>query len=380
MAFVLSLRTLNRRLIERQLLRRRTSRSALDVIKHLVALQGQEPNWPYLGLWTRLKNFRRGELTTLFHDRSVVRSTVLRRTQHLISSEDFSWLRPTVQPIVSSALQHAYCASKIGGLDLEALARVGRELLADRVLSRQELAQLLGERFPDRHGKRLADAVELLLPLVHPPPAGLWGAWGTRGAISVARADTWTGLPMGSPQVEELIRRYLMVFGPASVKDVQAWSGLTRLGDVVEGLRASLRVFHDEQGRELFDVPDAPIADEDLPVPVRFLPAFDNLVLGHADRSRIISREDRQRVAPGQAMVHPTFLVNGFVQGIWTAKNTILQVTPFRPLSEVDAEALFLEAKRLLSFIADDSSQWKIALSRGKNSSRRTPPRSPPGT
>lgn len=145
---VLSQRALNRTLLERQLLTRRTSQSALQVIEHLVAMQGQEPNWPYIGLWTRLIDFRKEELNSLLQDRKVVRSTMLRRTVHLAVADDFRWLRPTVQPIVSSALKAAFYAGEIEGLDLDELARVGRELLSGQTLTRQESAACSSSAFP----------------------------------------------------------------------------------------------------------------------------------------------------------------------------------------------------------------------------------------
>jgi hypothetical protein len=154
-----------------------------------------------------------------------------------------------------------------------------------------------------------------------------------------------------SPRIETMIGCYLAAFGPASVMDIQAWSGHTRLRGTVDGMRPRLRVFRDERGRELFDLPDAPLADPDLPAPVRFLPAFENLLLGHADRSRVIADEDRKRVMPGGAIVRPTFLVDGFVRGTWSLEGTTLLVCPFRPLSEEDTAEALDESNRLLGFV-----------------------------
>ncbi|GGL32905.1 winged helix DNA-binding domain-containing protein [Planomonospora parontospora] len=347
---IISRRVLNRTLLDRQFLLARTSRAPLDVLRHLVAVQGQEPNWPYVGLWTRIDGFRHEQLEALIHDRAVVRSTAIRRTVHLVCAHDFAWLRPAVEPVVGAALRHSYYAQEIEGVDLDELARTGREVLRGRTLTRGELGRSLGERFPGRHARRLADAVELLEPLVHGPSAGVWGAWRNRSSIEVALAEEWTGVPMAPERrLETMVVRYLAAFGPASVMDVQAWAGVTRLREVVEGLRPRLRVHRDEDGRELFDVPEATLADADLPAPVRFLPAFDNVLLGHRDRTRVISEEDRRRIAPAASGGVPAFLVDGFVGGTWALEDGAVLVSPFRPLA--DPGAVLAEAERLLPFI-----------------------------
>jgi hypothetical protein len=360
---VLTLRTLNRTLLTRQLLVTRTALPALAVVEHLIAMQAQEPNWPYIGLWTRSTDFRHDDLTALIEDRSVARTTLLRATQHLTSRDDFRWLRPTIQPVLDGTMRHAYFTRETAGLDHAAVIAAGRELLADRTLVRKELGALLAERFPGRDSTVLAGLLQYGVALVHPPPNGNWGKWGTRSSTPVTLAEAWFGGPTAElGDVETMIRRYLAAFGPASVMDVQAWSGMTRLREVVDGLRAELRVVHDEHGRELFDLPDAPLVDGDLPVPVRFLPAYDNLLLGHADRRRVLADEDRKPVFPGQARVRPTFLVDGFVEGVWTVKGSTLLVSPLRPLSKAAAASVVDEAEHLLAFVAPNPDEWDIAF------------------
>ena len=128
-------------------------------------------------------------------------------------------------------------------------------------------------------------------------------------------AETWTSLPMRDPDPEAMISRYLAGYGPATVMDIQAWSGLTRLGEVVEQMRPALRLWRDERGRELLDLPDAPIAAPDVPAPVRFIPAFDNALLGHKDRTRIIDEGDRKRLACDASAGLPVFPQDGFTRG-----------------------------------------------------------------
>jgi hypothetical protein len=350
---VLSQRVLSRTLLERQLLVRRSACSALEAIERLVAVQAQEPNWPYVGLWTRLADFRPADLMALLDDRRVVRGGLIRRTKHLASSADYLWLRPLVQlPNFSGGPRRGLYGRETAGLDMAALADASRELMSGRMLTGPQLGRLLAERFPGRDWVVLMGSAQFLVAVVHAPPGGAWGSWGIRGGTSFVLAEEWLGRPMAvSPRIETLIRRYLAAFGPASVMDMQAWSGVTRLRDQVDGLRSELRVFHTEQGTELFDLPDAALADPELPVPVRFLPAYDNLLLGHADRTRIIRDEDRKLVAPGRALVLPTFLVDGFVHGTWSLKGATLRICPFRPLARSDTAAVLAEAERLLDFV-----------------------------
>ncbi|MFI7626327.1 winged helix DNA-binding domain-containing protein [Microbispora rosea] len=349
---VLSLRALNRALLHRQFLMERTRRTALQVLGHLVAMQAQEPNWPYVGLWSRVDGFAQAQLIVLLEERTVVRSALLRSTQHLAVSGDFRRFRPVLQPVLDRTASTPYFRRVSGGLDTGALTAAGARILAGRTLPRRELARLLALRWPGREGKILAGEVELRSPLVHTPETATWGRWGTRNAVSVTRAEDWLGAPMTPASAQELVRRYLAAYGPAGVMDVQAWSGLTRLREVIQTMRGELRCCRDPEGRELFDLETAPEwPDPHTPVPVRFLPAFDNLLLGHADRTRVISGADRKRVMPGAAMVLPTFLVDGFVHGSWSVKDGTLRLVPFRPLRAAERDAVAEEAERLLPFL-----------------------------
>ncbi|MCU1646847.1 MAG: winged helix DNA-binding protein [Nocardia sp.] len=347
----ISLRQLNRTLLVRQMLAERVSMPAGDLIRHLIAVQGQEPNWPYVGLWTRLTDFRHEDLAALLHDRSVVRSTMIRRTVHLADAADYRWLYPTVRPVIEAALQAPYFQEAIDGIDRIEFGTAGRELLTGRTLTRIELAQMLADRFPSPHPGRLAQALGVMLPMVHHPEAGVWGAWRNR-RVSVSLAEEWMGTPLAeSPQPETMILRYLAAFGPATVADIQAWSGTTRLAEVLARLRPQLRVYRDESGRDLFDLPDAPLADPDLPAPVRLLPAFDNALLGHRDRTRVISDEDRARITKIASGGVPMYLVDGFVHGRWSINGATIQITPWHPLSATAEADIRTEAERLLTLM-----------------------------
>lgn len=340
---VLTLRTLNRTFLERQLLLRRVGLPARDVVERLVAVQAQEADPPYVGLWSRMTDFAPEDLERLLHDRVVVRGALLRRTQHLALGDDYLAIRPLLERAMRGTARTGI-QDELEGLEPADIAAAAREILRGRVLPRPELGRLLAERFPGRRPAMLARVAHYMLPLVHPLPGGRWGH---RGRIPCALAEDWLGRPLDpETPAAPMIRRYLAGFGPASVRDMQAWSGVTRLKDVVAGM--DLTEYRDEHGRVLYDLPGAALADADAPAPVRFIPEFDNLVLGHADRTRIVSDADRGRVISG-AIVRSTLLVDGFVHGLWRMDRSRLVVSPFRPLP--DPDAVLAEAGRLAGFI-----------------------------
>lgn len=347
----LTRRALNRATLERQLLLRRADLPALIVIERLCGLQAQDPDPPYIGLWSRIDAFGIDDLTRSLYRREVVRATLFRGTQHLVTAEDYLWLRPLLQPMLDRWQKGGF-GGFTAGLDLGELAAAARAVLGEDTLTRPELGRALAERWPGRDPVALARSVQGLLPVVHPPPDGTWGR---RGTTPFTLAEHWLGRPLAAePSARELVVRYLAAFGPATVRDVQAWSGMTRLGEVIESLRPRLRVFGNEDGRELFDLPEAPRPDPDVPAPVRFLAALDNVVLAHADRTRVVS-DDRR----GHVVVEAAVTVDGFVHGLWSVKRdrgtATLVVRLFEPLSGRDEAAVTEEGARLLRFAAPDA-------------------------
>ena len=349
-------RELNRATLERQMLLRRRKLSAIEAIERLVGMQAQAPTPPYIGLWTRLKDFHPDELERLILQRRAVRIALMRNTVHLVSARDCLALRPLMQPVFDRTLYSTRAnRAHLEGVDVEALVAAGRALLEERPRTAKELGELLQEQWPERDPASLARAIRHLVPLVQVPPRGLWGK---SGPAAHTTAEAWLGRPLDpAPSLEETILRYLGAFGPATVKDVQTWSGLTRLGEVIECLRPRLRIFRDESGKELFDVPDAPMPDPDTPAPPRFLPEFDNLILSHADRTRIIAEEYRKAIASKNGMVPASVLVDGFVRGTWkTARSrgkATLEIKPFESLTNVDRDALVEEGERIIRFVAE---------------------------
>lgn len=327
---VLSLRALNRALLERQrLLRRIPARGApggaepagpggtgpvIETIEHLVGMQAQAPFPPYFGLLARLEGFRADDLAGLLVSRDVVRVALMRGTIHLVSARDCLMLRPLVQPVLDRALSTTF-GRPLTGADLPAVAAAGRALTGEQPRTFAELGGLLAQTWPSYPPAALAQAVRALVPLVQVPPRAVWGR---AGQARHTPAETWLGRPLDAgASVGALVRRYLAAFGPATVLDVQAWSGLTRLREVIEPMRPSLRTFRDSQGRELFDLPGAPRPDPGTPAPARLVPEYDNLILAHDDRTRIMSEENRKRLFSQLNVFPGTVLVDGFVRGMW---------------------------------------------------------------
>ena len=385
---VLSTRALNRAMLDRQLLLRRSSLTATEAIAHLVGMQAQAPFPPYTGLWTRLDGFQPDDLARLILDRSVVRIALMRSTVHLVTAADCLALRPVLQPMLEQVIQTAY-AKQLQGLDLTAIAKLGRHLVEEQPRTTTELSRLLVEHWPDRDRSALANVVRAAVPLVQLPPRAVWGR---SGASTVTTAQAWLGQPLAADRAPDaMVQRYLRAFGPASVADVQKWSGLTRLREVVERLRPGLRVFRDVNGVELFDLPDpgpgrpdppdasppdasppdasppdTGLPDPDTPAPVRFLPEFDNILLSYADGSRVAAAEHRPALFTVNGIIRSTVLVDGFVRGIWKitkAKRTAtLEIAPFRRLAARDRSVVEAEGSRLLAFTAAEADTHDIRL------------------
>ncbi|MGB2571735.1 winged helix DNA-binding domain-containing protein [Micromonospora citrea] len=345
---VLDRRALNRALLARQLLLQRHDMPVVDALEHLVGLQAQEPLEPYVGLWSRLAGFQPPALAELLLSRQAVRTLLMRRTLHLVTARDCRTLRPVHQAMVVSRMWSTL-RRVLPGVDLDELAGLGRPLFEERPRRLTEAARAVADRWPGVEPRWLGDALSTLVPLVQVPPRGIWGE---RGAAYHTTIEQWLGqaLEPASPHtVDALVLRYLAAYGPASSADIRAWSGLSGLRDSVHRLRPSLRTFRDERGRELFDVPDGVLPDPETPAPPRFLPAFDNAVLGYDDRSRVIDTAHRGLSVTGARFL----LVDGRVAGTWTVAvddgAATVRITPLRALTTGERDAVVAEGESLLT-------------------------------
>jgi hypothetical protein len=356
MPTALTRRALGRALLARQLLLHRSKLPVTEAVEHLVGLQAQAPAPPYFALWSRLVGFTPAQLSDRISDRSVVRIVLMRGTIHLVSAADCLALRPVMAPMLERSLvgNTTYGKAKLAGLDLAEVAGAARTLVEEKPRTMAELRTLLGPQWPDRDPVSLAQTARSLLPLVQVPPRGLWG---TGGQPACTTAESWLGRPLAEPSPERMVLRYLAAFGPATVRDIQAWSGLTRLAEVTERLGSRLVRLRTADGAELLDLPDAPRPDPDVPAPVRFLAPFDNALLSHADRSRILDEDARKVVfASVNGQIPGTILVDGTVRGIWRIhRNSELRIDTIRPLSKRHASSVTAEGNRLLRFAEPDA-------------------------
>jgi len=252
---VISDRALNRTLLRRQFLLDRVDRPALDVVEHLVGLQAQEPADPYVALWDRIAGFDPAELATAVATGDAVRIALQRSTIHLVSAADCAALRPVLQPALERMARSSF-GTRLAGVDQGELAEAASALVAEQPLTFGELGRLLRERWPQRPEIALAQTARALVPMVQLPPRGVWGRSGR--ALHGLAADRIDRPFAAGAAPDRLVLRYLAAFGPATVADVQTWSGLTRLAEVVDRLRPRLRTDRAEDGRELLDLPDAP--------------------------------------------------------------------------------------------------------------------------
>jgi winged helix DNA-binding protein len=371
---VLSRRALNRALLARQMLLRPVRLSAAAALERLVGMQAQAPNLPYVGLWARLQGFRHEELSELMRSRRAVRTSLMRNTIHLVTAEDARRLKPVFQPLH----ERGFFRGSPWGRDLKTmnpdqLLEAGREIMGERPRTIAELARLLAPRFPDRDAQSLAYGVRYLLPMVFATPRGIWRAG---GPVSLTTVDAWMGssaVPALAP--EALVLRYLAAFGPASAADMRAWSGLA-MRPAFDALRPKLATFRDEHGIELFDLPRSPRPAADSAVPVRFLPDYDNILLAHADRTRIMAPGQHLGLFSSNGIMKGSVLVDGFVRAGWKPikdkGGTALIITPFdEPIRRPDRAPVTTEGLRLLAFLAPGE---KHAVEFGEVKGGATPP------
>ncbi|MFI6290848.1 winged helix DNA-binding domain-containing protein [Nonomuraea sp. NPDC050790] len=394
---ILGARALNRASLARQLLLDRADVPVLDAVAHLCGLQAQEPQEPYVGLWSRLRAFKAAELSDLLVRRGVVRTHLMRRTVHLLTAEDVLAWRPRHDAMLRQRVLGTY-RRELAGVDLDGLAAAGLAVMADgEPRSMAELARAVADRWPEAGTRPLGEMlVAALIPMVQMPPRGVWRA---KGGVRNALLSTWLGSEAAPPYGVDgggtdrvgadgdgvnrdgvnrdgadgdgvdrdggdsagkmLVRRYLAAYGPAATADIRAWSGLAGLPAAVASIRDELVAFRDERGRELLDLPDAPRPGPDVPAPVRYLPAFDNALLGYDDRTRIVDDAHRLLSVAGTRVV----LVDGRVSATWTDQDGAVTVTPLRALSRAEHAEVAEEGRALAAFLSEGATDHVLISS-----------------
>ena len=339
---VLTLRELNRATLARQLLLERKPLSPTAVIERLVGMQAQWPSAPYVGIWTRTTSFRREVLERKLASGDVVKATVMRQTLHLVTERDYALLRAALSE--TNFPDQTQLAKRLAP-SIRALAAAGPVTTADALAHLEDEHGLTGIE-----ARRAWRAARVRAHLLHHHETALWRGRPEGRFVALEEPDTHDPTEARA----EILRRYLAAFGPASRPDIAAWSMMhvPELGRALERLEP-LRRFRDEHGRELIDVPRAPLPDAETPAAVRFLPKWDNVLLAFADRTRVLPEQYRKTVIRMNGGVAQTFLVDGFVAGMWSVTKGRVALEPFAPLSRATQRELREEAGRLEAFLAD---------------------------
>jgi hypothetical protein len=351
-ARVLTRRELNRALLARQGLLEREPQAVPAAVERLAGLQAQHSSSPYLSLQARVEGFGGERLTKALERREVVKALLLRGTLHLVTPRDF-WAYTVAREALGAgywppAYERLLPQERIG----EIAAATAAELRSGP-RSFREVRALLEPHATDRISVAfLWRRVQGREPIVHAPPSGSWGYHG-EAHYEAADAVLGGGPPEPGEACAHLLRRYLAAFGPATPKDVAQWAGLQRIGPLKEAIaRLELRTVRDEDGRTLYDLPGAPLPGADTPAPPRLVPRYDNLVLSHADRTRVLGDVPVSAIVTKNALVHATILVDGFVAGTWQLEDGRIRLEPFGKLSRPVRAALAEEAERVEAFVA----------------------------
>jgi hypothetical protein len=356
---ILTLRELNRTILARQMLLSRDSGAATEAVSRLVGLQAQSAMAPFVGLWTRVEGLSREEVAGLIEDKIIIKATMMRGTLHLVTAADYLEFRSTLQPVLDAALA-GILKGRADDLDVPKLLKAAKPFLEESPRSFAELTKMAEKLLPGTDPGAMRYAVRMRLPLVQVPVAK---AWSFPGNPKYALAESWLGkaVPPGD-RFKVLVLRYLSAFGPASAADLQTWSGLGK--ERMEALRPELKTYRDEKGKELFDHPDLDIEGPDQAAPERFLPEYDNLLLSHANRTRVIADVHRSKVYIPVLRVRSTILVDGFVAGTWKVEKSkgaaTLVIEPFGTLSRSSRKSLAEEGEKLVRFVGYDAKRHDI--------------------
>jgi hypothetical protein len=357
---VLSDRELNRALLARQFLLKRTALTPTAAVERLAGLQAQWAPAPYVGLWSRLARFAITDLERALANRTVVKATLMRGTLHLVSARDY----PALSVATTRARPERWAPAARRLADADKIHRATIRY-ARTARTREELAAFLETQgvTTDLSRPMLWWLIASHGWLVHVPPSGTWAH---RLSGDLIAADAWIRSAT-EPELEAAVRivvqRHLGAFGPATVDDVSSWSSIRTpaIRTVLAALGPEIRTFTDPRGRTLYDLKGAPLPAADSPAPVRFLPKWDSTLLAYAppERVRILSEGHRKTVIAKNGDVAQTILVDGMVAGTWSVivkpREAMVAVTPFARLTKADRIALIDEGEQLARFVAPEA-------------------------
>lgn len=349
---VLTRAHLNRALLARQLLLERRTITVPRAVEALAGLQAQYAPSPYLALHARLDGLERDGVTAALERGRIVKALLMRGTLHIVTPRDY-WAFATARPALGA---NYWPPSYEQRLPQRRIAEIAAATVAELRMGPRGFEEVRALLAPNAT-REVSPAflwrrVQGQEHVIHVPPSGTWGYHG-EGVYAAADATLGGAPPSPEDACEHLVRRYLAAFGPATVRDVAQWAGLQRLGPLTETIsRLRLRTFADEGGRTLYDLPRAPLPDPETPVPARLVPRYDNLVLSHADRTRVLGDVPVGRIVTKNALVHATILVGGFVAGTWQLEHGRVKLEPFAPLPRPARTALAEEAERVEAFVA----------------------------
>lgn len=349
---VLTRRELNRALLARQLLLERVPLTPVRAVGRLGGLQAQSTPSPYLSLWARLEGLAREDVTRALTTRRLVKALLQRGTLHVVVPRHY-WALTAVRRRLAASLWPASYEARISSHEIERLARDTLEQLGTGELTLKEAqAQLEPHTREGVPATFLWRRLQSYAHVVHVAPSGVWG-YGGHGVYAAAAGRVRGEAPTFEAGLDELLTAYLRGYGPASAQDFGRWAGIPRLAPIRESLgRLTLRTFRDAAGRLLHDLPRAPLPDPETPAPPRLVPRFDNLVLSHDDRSRILGDAAPSRIVTSNGLVHATILVDGLVAGTWQLEHGRVLLEPWRKLDAGVRRALREESERLEAFVA----------------------------
>lgn len=354
-------RQLNRATLARQMLLERSDMGIVEAVEWLLGLQAQQTHDPYIGLWSRLDGFTHEALTALIVDKHLARATTMRGTLHLHSAADLIGMRELIRPVLERMWQSNF-RRRFGDNDQQKVLAAAIEVVDRKPMTAGEIGKALADRFPTAEPLAMTVLLQVRETMVQVPPTRIWGSG---HAPLLMRAPKYLPPTTSALDLTTLVRRYLAAYGPASVNDTQSWCGLTKLGEIFEAIRPELVTFTAPDGRELFDLPDAPRPDADTPAPVRFLPLYENAILGYDNRRRFLAEGDEKR---GDFLrdAKPGVLVDGIMSAGWAIVSkkgaAVLTVSPYHKLRKKDVAEIEREGLKFLRFMEEKAEAFDVRV------------------